>query len=516
MNFFSRLFKRESSRNSGPFGPLSLTQYEEMLERGMLGLSRTSTGISVSETTAQNLAAVHNAVYLISTQFACLPCWPYERLEPRGKKRITGTLARLLHDEPNPLMTQQVMAEAMVAHMLLWGNAYAEIERDRSGNPIALWLLTPDRVTPKFMGDELIYEVKHPSDSNQQPAFIPAADMLHVPYLGFNGIQGKGVIQYARESIGLGLAAGQFIGEFFGHGAQLGGVIEDPTNATANFTPEQKEKFKKQLKEQHAGLNNAWRTAFLPHGLKWVSIPFSAKDAEFLALRQYQDIEICRWFNIQPTKLKDMSRATYSNNEQENIAFGKDTLRPITNRFRQEYKRKLVKEADKDRTDIDFIFADLEKADTATRWATYGIGLQYGVLSPNEVRDNENLPPREGGDEYLTPANIVGKQPTNEPDPKEDGNDGTDDEDARSRSIAAAKEMVASVTETFRRRETDRLPRLDTGRKRADFYNRFTDELRQALTPACTIIATLTRSDLTGAQMALDYANAFKKADAHA
>lgn len=510
MNFFSRLFKRDSGQ--GPRGPLSLTQYEEMLERGYLGLDKTSTGVPVTEITAQNHAAVYAAVYIISTQFACLPCWPYERLEPLGKKRLSGDLARLLHDEPNPLMTQQVMSETMAAHMLLFGNAFAEIERDNDGNPLALWLLTPDRVKPKFMGEDLVYQVDPPPGQSGEPAFIPAADMLHVPYLGFNGIEGKGVIAYARETIGVGLAAGQFIGQYFENGAKIGGFVEDPNNIVK---PEQVEKVKKLIREQHTGLKQAWRTAFLPHGLTYKGIPFNAKDAEFLALRAYTDLEVCRFFNIQPTKIKDTSHATYSNNEQENIAFGKDTLRPIVNRFKQEYKRKLVKQADKDRIDIDFIFADLERADTTTRWATYGIGLQYGVLSPDEVRDNENLPPRPDGKggEYVVAQNIVGKQQPAE-EPPADGQDKQDPpaEDVPSRAIAAAKEMIAVETERFRQIETDRLPRLDTDQKRADFYASFTDKLRQALTPAYTILATLTGSDMTGIQLASEHANAYQKA----
>jgi HK97 family phage portal protein len=503
MNWFTRLFNRNSTPQ-----PLSLTQYEEMLERGMLGLRSTRTGISVNETTAQNHAAVYNAVYLISTQFACLPCWLYERLEPTGKKRVYNELTRLLHDEPNRLMTQQVMAETMAAHMLLWGNAYAEIERNRAGDAIALWLLTPDRVSPKFIGDELWYEVKAPNGDGSS-AFIPAENMLHVPYLGFNGIEGQGVISKARESIGLGLAAGEFIGNFFGNGAQMGGVVEDPNNVVK---PEQVENITKLLKERHTGLSNAWRTAFLPHGLKWVNIPFSAKDAEFLALRQYQDIEICRWFNIPPTKLKDMSRATYSNNEQENIAFGKDTLRPIVNRFKQEFKRKLLKPADRDRFDIDYIFADLERADSTTRWATYAIGLQYGVWSPDDVRDKENEPPRPDGKggEYIIAQNIVGKkQPQTESD---DELDEPEDTAEQARGIAAAQSLIDAEIERFRKIEADRLPRLDTDDKRHDFYAEFTDKLRAALTPACTILATLTQSDMTGPQLALDYATKFKKA----
>jgi hypothetical protein len=207
-----------------------------------------------------------------------------------------------------------------------------------------------------------------------------------------------------------------------------------------------------------------------------------------------------------------MSRATYSNNEQENIAFGKDTLRPITNRFKQEYKRKLITVADRDRIDIEYVYADLEKADTTTRWATYAIALQHGVFCPDQVLDFENLPPRPDGKggEYIVAQNIVGK-----PDAPKDTPKPGAEESIPTRAIAAAKELIASETERFRNIETSRLPRLDTEQKRADFYTRFTTELQQALTPACTILATMTRSDATGAQLALEYANAFQKAQSH-
>jgi hypothetical protein len=213
-----------------------------------------------------------------------------------------------------------------------------------------------------------------------------------------------------------------------------------------------------------------------------------------------------------------MSRATYSNNEQENIAFGKDTLRPIVNRFKQEYQRKLIAVADQDVIEIDYLFADLERADTTTRWAVYALGLQYGVLSPDEVRDFENMPPRADGKggEYLVAQNIVGKPSTNASDtpantPDQTKPDQTPANDIPTRAIAAAKDIIATETERFRKIEADRRPRLDTHEKRTAFYADFTVKLREALTPACTIVATLTGSDLTGSQMALELANAFQK-----
>ncbi|MEK9724929.1 MAG: phage portal protein, partial [Rhodospirillaceae bacterium] len=163
-------------------------------------------GVAVNEASALSYSAVWAAVALIASDVASLPLVLYRRTGERSRARyVDHPLYELLHDAPNPEMTSLVFRETLQAHVLTWGNGYAEIQRDGAGRPVALWPLSPDRVTVERVGRELVY--RYPSATPGRPdVILPASDVLHVPGLGYDGLVGYSVIRQARESIGLGLA----------------------------------------------------------------------------------------------------------------------------------------------------------------------------------------------------------------------------------------------------------------------------------------------------------------------
>jgi HK97 family phage portal protein len=378
-----------------------------------------SSGVSVNEDTALNYSAVWAAVSLISSQVASLPLILYRRLEDGGKERLTGhPTYRLLHDQPNPEMSSMVFRETLQAHVLTWGNAYAEIEWRGDGRPSALWPLAPNRVIPERQAGRLQYRV---NNTGGKDVTIPAEDMLHVPGLGFDGTVGYSPVRMARESIGLGMATERYGGGFFGSGASPGGILTHP----GRLTESQQKHLRASTNAQHRGVYRAHNLMILEEGMTYTQIGVDPDSAQFLETRKFQTEEICRWFNLPPHKLRNLDRATFSNIEQQSIEFVTDTLRPWLVRWEQEVNRKIVLQ---DRSQfVEHLVDGLLRGDIASRYAAYAVGRQWGWLSADDVRERENLNPlpEKAGQMYLVPMNMAPANRINEivdkqvaPDPK--------------------------------------------------------------------------------------------------
>lgn len=361
-------------------------------------------GVPVNEWNALTYSAVWSAVGQISSTIASLPLKLYRRTPDGGKEPFAGhKLYELLHDNPNPEMTSFIFREILQAHLLTWGNAYSEIERDGFGRPAALWPIPPDRVEPIRDGaDRLVYRVK---GDRLGDILIPAADMLHVPGLGFDGIKGYGLIQMARESLGLGLAAERFGGTFFGNGSTFGGFLSHP----AKISVEARQNIENSL-NKHAGPTKAHRILLLQENMTFIErkgIP--PNDAQFLETRTFQVQEVARWLRISPYKLGDLSRATFSNIEHQAIEYYTDTIRPWLVRWEQEINRKLVAPLERRQQFAEFVIEGALRGDVQSRYAAYAVGRQWGWLSANDIRSTENMNPLPSGqgDIYLVPMNMV-------------------------------------------------------------------------------------------------------------
>jgi HK97 family phage portal protein len=295
---------------------------------------------------------------------------------------------------PNSEQTSMTWRQTMQAHVLMYGNGYSEIVRDGSGRAFQLWPITPDRVTPYRRGSEssLEYRVIN-RDSSED--FIPSSDMLHIHGIGWDGIQGYGVIAKARESIGLGMAAEQFGAAMYGNGLAIGGVIAFP----GPKPPELSEKnYIATLNSQHKGVDRAHKLLALYNGAKYERMNISPNDAQFLETRKFQVAEIARWFNIPPHKLGDLSGSTHSNIEQQSIDYYTNSLLPWLKVWEQELYLKLVPASERN---IQFFEHDAKgflRADSQMRWEAFSRQFMAGAITPNEMRDTENLNPIKGGD----------------------------------------------------------------------------------------------------------------------
>jgi HK97 family phage portal protein len=386
--------------------------------------SESLSGEQVNEYTALNYSAVYNAISLISGTIGALPL---HLMQKKGdKKRIADdrVMYRVMHDEWNPYITAMAGRETLMAHVLSWGNGYAEKVFNGYGELVQLWPITPDRVTPEMRDGSLVYRIRVDS----KDIIMPREKILHVPGLGFDGLVGYSVIAMARKSIGLSMAMETFGSTYFGNGTHPGMIVEHP----GQLSPQAHTNLKNSLTETYSGLGKAHRMMLLEDGMKAQKITIDPEDSQFLESRQFQIPEIARWFNLPPHKLKDLTKSSFSNIESEQISFVTDSILPWLVRLEANYNMQLLNASDKSlsgygRLYFKHIVEGLLRGDAASRSAYYAVMLDKGVMSINEVREKEDLDPVKGGDIHLVPLNMTtlenaGKPPEPPPAKKEGDN----------------------------------------------------------------------------------------------
>ncbi len=382
-------------------GPLTSSSPE--LAR-LWGAPPTSTGVSVSEMTALTYSVVWACVNNISTDIGSLPLILYKNLPNGGKEKLTDhKLYRILHDEPNAEMSSMTFRGTLQAHALTWGNGYAEIQRNGGGAVVALWPITPDRVTVKrdLRTQQIYYEVAR---TNGPSDILPAENMFHIPGLGYDGTVGYNLIAEAREAIALGLATERFGGTFFGGGSTFGGVV----SLKENLTEAAKDSFRKQMAAQHQGVDRAHGFLLLGNEASYTSLGVPPNNAQFLETRQHQVEEICRYYRMPPHKVQHLLQSTNNNIEHQGIEYYSDTLRPWCVRWEQEIRRKLIAPSERTIQAAEHKIEGVLRGDLPSRYAAYAVGRQWGWLSANRICELENMDPLPAGqgDIFLVPMNM--------------------------------------------------------------------------------------------------------------
>lgn len=402
MNIFKRLFhsrdkpKVKNSLSSGVFGSF---------------LNGSSSGKSVSQTSALNVTAVYSCVRILSEAIAGLPLHTYKYKSNGGKeKAVDHPLYLLLHDEPNPEMTSFVFRETLMSHLLLWGNAYAQILRNGKGEVIALYPLAPNRMTVDRASNGRIYYTYSTSDEDNPKlkskgqVYLKAEDVLHIPGLGFNGLVGYSPIAMARNAIGMAMACEEYGAKFFANGASPSGVLEHPS------TIKNPDKLRESWNSLFKGSSNSHQIAVLEEGLKYQPISISPNEAQFLETRKFQINEIARIFRIPPHMIGDLEKSSFSNIEQQSLEFVKYTLDPWVTRWEQSIHRRLFKDSEKAEYFVKFNVDGLLRGDYASRMTGYATGRQNGWLSANDIRELENMnqiPDELGGNLYLVNGSMT-------------------------------------------------------------------------------------------------------------
>jgi len=369
----------------------------------MLDGRKTAAGVHVDEMSAMQVSAVYASVRLVAGAIGSLPLQLFRRTDDGREPWRATPLYRLLHDEPNPMLSAVVYWETVVSHILLAGNHYSLIGRTGGGQPQSLTPLQPHRVDPQKRDGRLIYMVL--LDSGEWAAF-DQDDVVHVPGVGWDGRRGMSVIRHAgRPSIGTALATDEYSGRFFSNDATPRGYIRFPEGK--KLTAEQANLMRDYWYKRQQGLDNSHLPAFIPDGGEFREITMSAEDSQLIETRRFQVTDIARIFGVPPHMIGETTQSTSfgAGIEQQSIGFVMYTLRPHLRRIEQEINRKLVRRPD---AFAEFNVSGLLRGDIKGRNEAYQIALggnqQPGYMSVNEVRKLENLPPVDGGDDVYRPA----------------------------------------------------------------------------------------------------------------
>ena len=366
---------------------------------------RTTSGKPVNERTAMQTTAVYACVRILAEAVASLPLHVYEYQDDGGKKLVHDhPLYYLLHDEPNPEMTSFVFRETLMSHLLIWGNAYAQIIRNGAGRVLGLYPLLPDKMEVQRDDKGNIYYV-YSRNSDENPMFkeygnikLKAEDVLHIPGLGFDGLIGYSPIAMAKNAVGMTLACEEYGASFFANGANPGGVLEHPG------VLKDPSKVRESWNSVYRGVSNAHKIAVLEEGMKYQQIGIPPEEAQFLETRKFQINEIARLYRIPPHMVGDLDKSSFSNIEQQSLEFVKYTLDPWVIRWEQSLQRSLLLPGEKGKYFIKLNVDGLLRGDYQSRMNGYAVGRQNGWFSANDIREMENMnpiPDEEGGNLYL-------------------------------------------------------------------------------------------------------------------
>ena len=399
MGFFSSLFRsRDAPQNSTAGSGYTFF------------FGGSTSGKAVTERSAMQMTAVYSCVRILAEAVAGLPLNLYRYTEDGGKeKAIDHPLYLLLHDEPNPEMSSFVFRETLMTHLLLWGNAYAQVIRNGKGEVIALYPLMPNKMTvDRDSQGQLYYSYQRGTDEairdKNQTVILRPSDVLHIPGLGFDGLVGYSPIAMAKNAIGMAIACEEYGAKFFANGAAPGGVLEHPG------TIKDPQRVRESWQSTFGGSGNANKIAVLEEGMKYTPIGISPEQAQFLETRKFQINEIARIFRVPPHMVGDLEKSSFSNIEQQSLEFVKYTLDPWVVRWEQSITRALLTQTEKARYFVKFNLEGLLRGDYESRMNGYATARQNGWMSANDIRELENLdriPAEEGGDLYLINGNML-------------------------------------------------------------------------------------------------------------
>jgi HK97 family phage portal protein len=403
MSIFSGLFRSRDKPGHRPKDSTNGSGY-----RYYFGSS--SSGKAVTERSAMQISAVYACVRVLSEAIASLPLHLYRYTDKNSKeKAVDHPLYPLLHDEPNPEMTSFIFRETLMTHLLLWGNAYAQIIRNGRGEVAALYPLMANRMrVDRDENGHLYYEYQmSTSDAPTMKAGtvrLTPSDVLHIPGLGFDGLVGYSPIAMAKNSIGMAMATEEYGATFFKNGANPSGILSMPG------VVKDPEKIRNSWEAGFGGSSNSNKVAILEEGMTYTPISISPEQAQFLETRKFQLDEIARIFRIPPHMIGDLEHATFSNIEQQSLEFVSYTLEPWLVRWEQSMQRSLLSPEEKKSYFIRFNVDGLLRGDYQSRMNGYSTGIQNGIFSVNDVRELENmdlLSDEEGGNIHVLNGNVV-------------------------------------------------------------------------------------------------------------
>ncbi len=353
----------------------------------------------VDEESAMQVAAFNRGLIYISSQIAKLP-WNLKG--PDNKILANSPVGNLLNLSSNPEMNAFRWRLVMTQQAILHGNAYAEIERDTIGRPIALWPLRSDAMRLGRRDDgSLFYQyTANLYGGPSEPVVLDPYDVFHLPnFHTKDGLVGQGVVSYGREVLGINIAADNMAGGLFRNSGIPSGMLSHP----GTLSDEAYKRHKESWAEQQGGRKQGG-TSILEEGVTYSPVNMPPEALQFLQSRQFGVLEIARFLGLPPTKLFDVVAAKYANVENSNLEVATDTLDSWATNYEMEADVKLLNERYGGRyTDIDLY--DIFRGDMTTRATYFKSMMSIGAMTPNEIRHREGLNAYKEGDNFYIATN---------------------------------------------------------------------------------------------------------------
>lgn len=372
------------------------TEERSLPEESVFGLALNYNGWSTYKTAqAMTLAAVHRCVTVITNGVASLPVRLYTYDKNGYKIELKNDLSYLLGKKPNDKMNAYTFYSLLVKDILLQGNAYALIIRQKD-KIVALQYVQAGLVTPIDRGDRIEYQV------TGIKGFVRKEDIIHLMNYTENGVYGISVLTHARRTLGIADAGDKAADNFYKSGSCTSGFlkVEGPSSG------KQREEILSAWNQATGGPNSGPNgIAVLPSNVNYTQLSVNPADAQLLESRKFEVIDICRFFGVSPTKVFDMEHASYNNSEMAELAFLNDTLRPLLTKIETEFETKLFNK--EDRFDIKFDVSELLRTDKKSQAEYFTKLFNLGVLSPNDIRKELDLEAIEGGDIHCAQVNLT-------------------------------------------------------------------------------------------------------------
>lgn len=365
--------------------------------KSLFTTATTSSSVVVTPETALNYSTVYACVSLIAETVASLPLNVYKAEGDRKEKATNHPLQTLLHDSPSPEHTSFAWREFVMTSLLLWGNSFNVIIRNKGGQVLQIIPLMPEYIHIERRGG--VYRYYYSGQLLEYEVF-------HILGMSRNGVTGLSPVDLLKESIGLSLAAEEYGARFFGSGTAPAGVLE--TDET--LSPEAIKNLKTSIGTAYSGLGKSHGLMLLEYGLKYKAVTIPPDTSQFLETRSFQRSEICGAYRVPCHMVGDIEKQTSwgSGVEQQQIGFVVNTIRPWLVRCEQQLNATLLTTAErKAGYYIKFVVDGLMRGDMKSRYESYQIGRTNGWLSANDIRALEDMNPIDGGDQYITPLNMA-------------------------------------------------------------------------------------------------------------
>lgn len=389
MSLFGLFESRDTIQN--PLVPITSASLLDLL-----GGTVVEAGVSVTPETALEMSAVYRAVTLVSSVAAAMPLVTY-------KKGTKDPQRSTLLDDPHPDLTPFEFWRLSYAYRCLWGNSYSQKVRDGAGRIKWLYPIHPASVrVGKAKPIEAnpsgkVFEIT----TGEGPVTKTPNEILHIPGFGYDGICGVSPVRLAAQGIGMALAAERYSGKLFGSGNLMSGILQ----TEQRLTQDQAETIQSRWKAKVSGLAKAHETVVLDNGAKFQQLTMPSADAELLASRHFEVVEMARYFGVPPFLMMETERSTSwgTGLEQQSLGFVRYDLHP---QWLAPTEQRITKELTGAGTEVRYNLDTLLRGDSAARGVFYNMMRQVGAFSANDIREREDLPPIEDGDTYLQPANM--------------------------------------------------------------------------------------------------------------